>query len=90
MATIQPRYSKEEFARRGEEIYQREIQPRIQTGNKGRFVAIDIESGAFEVDADELKASDRLLARVPQAQIWLRRVDSRYARRFGHAGSDLR
>jgi hypothetical protein len=83
MATIQPRYSKEEFARRGEEIYQQEIQPRIQTGNKGRFVAIDIESGAFEVDADELKASDRLLARVPQAQIWLRRVDSRYARRFG-------
>jgi len=46
-------------------------------------VAIDIETGAYELDADELAASDRLLARIPNAQIWLCRVGSRYARRFG-------
>ncbi len=42
-----------------------------------------IESGAYEIDADELAASDRLLARKPDAQMWLRRVGSRYAHRFG-------
>lgn len=81
-ATI-PRYSKEEFAVRGDAIYERDIRPYIGTGHEGEFVAIDIETGAYEVDRDELTASDRLAARVPNAQIWLRRIGSRYARRFG-------
>jgi hypothetical protein len=79
----QPRYSKEEFARRGDEIYERAIRPTEEKGNEGRFVAIDIETGAYEINANELGASDRLLARVPNAQIWLRRIGSRYAHRFG-------
>ena len=79
----QPRYSKEEFARRGDEIYERVFRPTLERGNEGRFVAIDIETGAYEIDPDELAASDRLLARVPNAQIWLRRIGSRYAHRFG-------
>lgn len=83
MATIQPRYSKNEFAQRGDAIYERDIRPAIGAGRESEFVAIDIETGAYEVDLDELAASDRLLARVPNAQIWLRRVGSRYARRFG-------
>src|SRR6266404_5760043 len=61
MAANRPRYSKEEFARRGDAIYEREIRPTIEADNKGKFVVIDIETGAYEVDADELAASDRLL-----------------------------
>jgi hypothetical protein len=84
----QPRYSKEEFARRGDEIYEREVRPRIETGDEGKFVVIDIDTGAYEIDEDELAASDRLLARNPNAQLWVTRVGSRYARRFGlHYGS---
>jgi hypothetical protein len=83
MAGPQPRYSKEEFARRGDEIYESEIRPHVEAGNEGKFVAIDIETGAYEVDADELAASDCLLARCPDAQMWLRRIGSRYVRRFG-------
>jgi len=83
MAVLQPRYSKEEFARRGDEIYEQDIRPLVEAGNEGKYVAIDIETGAYEVDADELAASDRLLARLPEAQIWLRQIGSRYARRFG-------
>ncbi len=79
----QPRYSKDEFARRGDAIYERELRPILENGNEGKFVAIDIETGAYEIHADELAASDRLLARVPNAQIWLRRIGSRYAHRFG-------
>lgn len=79
----QPRYSKEEFARRGDAIYEHELRPIVETGNEGKFVAIDIETGAYEVDSDELAASDRLLTRLPNAQIWLRRIGSRHTRRFG-------
>jgi hypothetical protein len=77
-----PRYSNEEFARRGEEIYERSVRPQTGPGDRGKYVLIDIETGAFEIDADELSASDRLRARVPDAQPWLRRVGSPLARRF--------
>lgn len=86
----QPRYSKEEFARRGDEIYERVLRGSLESGNEGRFVAIDIETGDYEIDADELTVSDRLLARVPNAQIWLRRIGSRYAHRFGLSRSPTR
>jgi hypothetical protein len=86
MAAPRPRYSKEEFAQRGDAIYERDVRPAVGAANEGDFVAIDIESGAYEVDADEQAASDRLLARVPGAQVWLRRVGSPYARRFGGRG----
>ena len=82
MPVPKPRYSKEEFARLGDEIYDRDISPRVGPDDEGKFVIIDIETGAYEIDQDELAASDRLLARRLDAQIWTRRVGSRYARRL--------
>jgi hypothetical protein len=91
MVRPQPRYSKEEFARRGDEIYERDIRPRVEKVDEGKFVVIDIDTGAYEIDEDELTASDRLLARNPNAQLWVTRVGSRYARRFGlRYGSAIR
>ena len=58
MRVPKPRYSKEEFARRGDEIYDREIGPHIGRDDEGKFVVIDIETGAYEIDHDELAASD--------------------------------
>lgn len=78
-----PRYSKEEFARRGNEIYEREVRPHLSEEDEGKFVAIDIETGAFETEADEIAASHRLLAHHPKAQIWFRLIGSPYTRRFG-------
>ena len=83
MAMTRPRYSIEEFARRGDAIYEREIAPHTKAVDQGKYVLIDIETGAFEIDADELAASDRLMARLPSAQPWLRRIGSRYAHRLG-------
>jgi hypothetical protein len=83
MVTLKPRYSKEEFAQRGDQIYATTIQPHLVEQDKGKFVVIDIESGAYEIDEDELAASDRLLAHRPDAQMWTIQVGSRYARRFG-------
>ncbi len=82
MAVKRPRYSKEEFARRGEEIFEREIRPLVVDRDQNDFVLIDIETGAYEVDADELAAANRLEARLPDAQVWMRRVGSRFSRRF--------
>jgi hypothetical protein len=83
MTMVKPRYSREEFARRGDAIYDRDIAPRMKPDDRGKLVAIDIETGDFEVDTDELTASDRLFDRHPEAQVWLRRVGSRYVDRIG-------
>jgi hypothetical protein len=83
MASAKRRYSKEEFARRGDAIYENDVRPRLKTDDDGKFVAIDIESGTYEIAEDEREAGDRLRARVPEAQIWIVRVGSRYVHRFG-------
>jgi hypothetical protein len=83
MSIRQPRYSKEEFARRGDDIYETQVRPRVEEGNHGKIVAIDIETGDFEVDKSEIAACDRLEARHPDAQIWIVRIGSRNVRRFG-------
>ena len=83
MATTKRRYSKEEFARRGDAIYESEVRPKLKPADEGKFVAIDIETGAYKIDDDEMKAGDRLLARIPEAQIWMVRIGSRYVHRFG-------
>ena len=83
MSTPSPRYGQEEFARRSDAINDRDVGPRVGPEDAGNFVVIDIEMGAYEIDRDELDASDRLFARRGNAQMWTRRVGSRYARRFG-------
>ena len=54
MATTQRRYSKEEFARRGDALFEQEIRSQLKAQDEGKFAAIDIESGEFAVDADEM------------------------------------
>jgi hypothetical protein len=88
MDATKPVCNKQEFARRGEAIYKQVIEPVIKSQDAGKFVAIDIETGQYELDADETAASDRLLSRLPKAQTWLRKIGSPYIRRFGHSGSE--
>jgi len=83
MIRTRPKYDKDEFARRGEELFERDIRAKVAGEDSRKMVLIDIESGDFEVDFDEMAASDRLRARHPEAQVWMRRVGSRISRRFG-------
>lgn len=83
MTVRQPRYPLEDLARRGDEIYDRNIRAQVEPEHNEEIVAIDIDTGAWELDPDEDTAADRLEARLPDAQIWVVRVGSRYVRRFG-------
>jgi hypothetical protein len=86
MASTKRRYSKEEFARRGDALVESKVRPNLTAADKDKFVAIDIETGEYELDKDEMKAADRLRKRVPDAQIWLVHVTSGYLHRFGGHG----
>jgi hypothetical protein len=83
MGETKRRYSKEEFARRGDAIYEKGLRPQLKPGDEDKFAAIDIESGAYVIDADELKACRKLRKRIPDAQIWMVRVGHPYVHRIG-------
>jgi len=83
MAVRQPHYSKEEFARRGTELYEQRIRPLVEQGNRGRIVAIDIDTGDYQVADGQLEACQPLIARRPDAQLWCVRIGHRAVERFG-------
>jgi hypothetical protein len=83
MSVRQPRFSMEEHARRGRETYERVVRPQVEAGHAGKLVAIDVDSGAFELGENSLSAATRLLQQFPDAQIWCVRIGSPTVHRFG-------
>jgi hypothetical protein len=78
-----PGLTTEEVARRGQELYERNIRHKVEPEQIGRFLVVDIESGDYEVADDDLSASDRMLARRPDAKLYGLRVGRDYAYRLG-------
>ena len=68
-------WTAEEIGARGEEIYQTQIRDKVDPKkHKGKFLVLDIETGDYEIDAEDLVATDRLLAKHPNAIIYGVRV----------------
>ena len=76
-------YSTEEVVRRGREIYEREVRTAVEDSHDGEFVVVDVTTGAWEVDEDDVAASDRVLARNPDAMLYFARVGRPAAYRLG-------
>lgn len=87
MDAIQPRYSADEFKTKGDALYEEVIRPRLTDEDHGKFVAIDVEGRGYEIAPLEREACESLKRRVPDAQIWLKRVGYRAPYRFGWRGT---
>jgi hypothetical protein len=75
MTTTPPaRPTLDDLARLGTEAYARHVKPSLTPADDGKLVAIDVRTGAFEIDEDDYSAVARLEARVPGAAVWLERV----------------
>jgi hypothetical protein len=83
MVPAQFRHTKEEAARLGTDLFERVIKPKLRPEDDGKFYVVDVDSGEFELDTDELAAYDRLLARVPEAYPFLGRAGWPAAHRIG-------
>ena len=86
MASTKRRYSKDEFARRGDALVESKVRPALTAADADKFVAIDIETGEYELDKNEMKAVGRLRKRLADPQIWLVHVTQGYLHRFGGHG----
>ena len=80
----EPTRPKEESARLGEAIYERDIEALVKDTHDGQFVAIDVDSGDWAV-ADELRtAAKRLREKRPgNIDVWLVRVGYRAVASIG-------
>lgn len=77
------RYSPEEVARRGKDLYEREIRPKVERDHHGEVVVIDVESGDYEVDRDHLTAARRARSRHPDAPLFATRIGFSALARIG-------
>ncbi len=83
-----PTRPKEEVARLGREIYERDIRHQVEADHYGEVIAIDVDSGDYAIADTASVAAKRLRAQRPDAGVWLMRVGYRTLRHFG--GSSLR
>jgi hypothetical protein len=90
MASVQPRQTREELETRGDALFRLQIEPLLKPEDEGKLVLIDVESGDYEIDSNELAAEQRLHARRPDAQVWMLRVGSRYSRHIGPRPYEVR
>ncbi len=67
------RFTDEEIARRGEEIYASRLRD-LEKEHTGQVVIINVETGEYEVGADSLAANKRALAKKPDATLYGIRV----------------
>lgn len=74
MTTRTRRYSQEELAKRGQELYESGIRQQIESDNKGKIIAIDIETGKFAIADNVLPATKQLFKQFPNAQPWVIRI----------------
>ena len=58
----------------GRAIYHKKILPTLGPEDGNKLVVIDVNSGDYEIDADDMAAVTRLLERRPDAYTWLERV----------------
>ena len=81
MVPTQP--SDEEIARIAEEIYLRDVRPKVMPQHKGKFLVLDIESGDYAVDEDDYAAEQTLRKRRPHGAFFVFRVGYTSAYSFG-------
>jgi len=82
-AETMPQRPIEETARLGDAIYEKKVRAHVEPEHMGDVVAIDVDSGDYEVAEDALAAARSLRDRRPNADVWLMRVGSRWLDRIG-------
>ena len=78
-----PHYPADEVAARGEAIYEQQIRAKVEAEHKGKFLVIDIETGDYQIDDDDLVATKRALAKRPEAVLYGLRIGYPAAYRLG-------
>jgi hypothetical protein len=76
-------FTDDEIVRRGQELYDRQIRQMVEPGHGGKFLALNIETGDYEIAAESVAAYDRAAAKDPDGVFYLVQVGRPTAVRLG-------
>ena len=76
-------YKREEVSELGRAIYKEKIKHLVEPMEIGKFIAIDVETGDYEIGERLIDTSDRLHDRRPNAVCYIGRVGYPAAFRMG-------
>jgi hypothetical protein len=76
-------YTDQEIVQRGQTLYEQEIRPKVEAEHKGEYLIVNVETGDYVMDADDLVASKRAKAKYPNAPLFTVRVGYPTAYRLG-------
>ena len=85
-----PRYTSEEIARRGQALYEERLRAEVDASHRGKFLVLDIETGEYELDVDELAALQRARRKKPDAALYILRIGYPAAYRIGRVSARSR
>ncbi len=85
MSLIESRRTPEELIKLSNEIYDRRIRPIFRPEDENKFIAIDVDSGDYEIDQDDDSAVSNLKAWKPSSDIWLGHIGQPAAYRMGRS-----
>lgn len=66
--------SDKDIARRGQAIYESRIRALVEAEHKGEFLVLDVDSGDYEIDVEDIAAMKRARAKHPEAVFYIARI----------------
>jgi hypothetical protein len=79
----QTSYRADEVVRRGEEIYQRDLKSKVEPIHNGEILVLDIDTGDYEIDREEVAALKRAIDRHPNGTRYIKRIGFPATHRLG-------
>jgi hypothetical protein len=76
-------HSAEEIARRGQELYDQQIRHQVEADHHGKYLVLDVDSGAYEIGDNYLDLARGIHARRPGAPLYTVRIGYRAVGRIG-------
>ncbi len=55
-------------------MYKRHVRPALGPEDDGKYVAVDVNTGEFEIDTSDYAAVMRLRGRLADPEVWLERA----------------
>jgi hypothetical protein len=76
-------YTRDEIVQCGQALYEQEIRPKVESENKGKYLILNVDTGDYDMDSDDLIATRRARAKYPDAPLFTVRIGYPTAYRLG-------
>jgi hypothetical protein len=74
MLVSQSRYTADETVQLAEDLYRQRLRSGLEEEHRGQYIAIDVETGDYEIGDNYHTAAQTILSRKPEAAVGVLRI----------------